>query len=190
MTREFLCKTHEIPFEMDLLLKHRFFFVCVSEHIYTYSTLQHSWVELILLFCYIDTELLLTCIGRLLPMVKLGMGGRALYVLVRAVSGRPSIDPDVNDTEGGRENAVTELSKSYIPTVQQVVFISQISRARNDAFSDSWMSLDSRAVRVVQFYCLPVMVELLTMQKKSKILIIKSKSPVILRFYLFLLLTE
>ena len=108
MTREFLCKTHEIPFEMDLLLKHRFFFVCVSEHIYTYSTLQHSWVELILLFCYIDTELLLTCIGRLLAMVKLGMGGRALYVLVSAVSGLPSMEPDEKDTAGAEERTGQE----------------------------------------------------------------------------------
>lgn len=46
----------------------------------------------------------LTCIGRLLAMVKLGMGGSALYVLVRAVSGLPNIDPDVKDTEEEGEN--------------------------------------------------------------------------------------
>lgn len=31
-------------------------------------------------------------------MVKLGIGGRALYVFVRAVSGLPNMEPDVNDT--------------------------------------------------------------------------------------------
>ena len=41
----------------------------------------------------------LTCIGMLLPIVKLGIGGRALYVFVRAVSGLPNMDPDVKDTE-------------------------------------------------------------------------------------------
>lgn len=30
-------------------------------------------------------------------MVKLGMGGSALYVLVRAVSVRPSMEPDVKE---------------------------------------------------------------------------------------------
>lgn len=30
-------------------------------------------------------------------MVKLGMGGRALYVLVRAVSVRPNMEPDVKE---------------------------------------------------------------------------------------------
>lgn len=39
-----------------------------------------------------------TCIGRLLAIVKLGIGGRALYVLVSAVSDRPNMDPDVKDT--------------------------------------------------------------------------------------------
>lgn len=34
-------------------------------------------------------------------MVKLGIGGRALYVFVRAVSGLPNMDPDENDTAGG-----------------------------------------------------------------------------------------
>lgn len=40
----------------------------------------------------------LTCMGKLFAMVKLGIGGRALYVLVRAVSDLPSMDPDVKDT--------------------------------------------------------------------------------------------
>lgn len=31
-------------------------------------------------------------------MVKLGIGGRALYVFVRAVSGLPNMEPDVKDT--------------------------------------------------------------------------------------------
>lgn len=31
-------------------------------------------------------------------MVKLGIGGRALYVLVSAVSDRPNMEPDVKDT--------------------------------------------------------------------------------------------
>ena len=39
----------------------------------------------------------LTCIGRLFAMVKLGIGGRALYVLVRAVSVRPNMEPDVKE---------------------------------------------------------------------------------------------
>lgn len=39
----------------------------------------------------------LTCIGRLFAMVKLGMGGRALYVLVRAVSVRPNMEPEVKE---------------------------------------------------------------------------------------------
>lgn len=39
-----------------------------------------------------------TCIGRLLAIVKLGIGGRALYVLVSAVSVRPNMEPDVKDT--------------------------------------------------------------------------------------------
>lgn len=30
-------------------------------------------------------------------MVKLGMGGRALYVLVRAVSVRPNMEPEVKE---------------------------------------------------------------------------------------------
>lgn len=30
--------------------------------------------------------------------MKLGIGGRALYVFVSAVSGLPNIEPDVNDT--------------------------------------------------------------------------------------------
>lgn len=42
--------------------------------------------------------MLLTCIGRLLAIVKLGIGGKPVYVLVRAVSDRPSIDPVVKDT--------------------------------------------------------------------------------------------
>lgn len=31
-------------------------------------------------------------------MVKLGIGGRALYVFVRAVSDLPNMEPDVKDT--------------------------------------------------------------------------------------------
>lgn len=44
----------------------------------------------------------LTCIGRLLAMVKLGMGGRALYVLVRAVSVRPNMEPEVKEETAGK----------------------------------------------------------------------------------------
>lgn len=44
----------------------------------------------------------LTCIGRLLAMVKLGMGGRALYVFVRAVSVRPNMEPEVKEETAGR----------------------------------------------------------------------------------------
>lgn len=39
----------------------------------------------------------LTCIGRLLAMVKLGMGGNALYVFVSAVSVLPNMEPDVKE---------------------------------------------------------------------------------------------
>lgn len=39
----------------------------------------------------------LTCIGRLLAMVKLGMGGSALYVFVSAVSVLPNMEPDVKE---------------------------------------------------------------------------------------------
>lgn len=42
-------------------------------------------------------------------MVKLGMGGRALYVLVRAVSGLPNIDPDVKDTEEEGEKCLVQI---------------------------------------------------------------------------------
>ena len=48
-----------------------------------------------------DYGLLLTCIGRLFAMVKLGMGGSALQVFVSAESGLPSIDPEVKDTVDG-----------------------------------------------------------------------------------------
>lgn len=44
----------------------------------------------------------LTCIGRLFAMVKLGMGGRALYVLVRAVSVRPNMEPEVKEETAGK----------------------------------------------------------------------------------------
>ena len=44
----------------------------------------------------------LTCIGRLFAMVKLGMGGRALYVFVRAVSVRPNMEPEVKEETAGR----------------------------------------------------------------------------------------
>lgn len=37
-------------------------------------------------------------------MVKLGIGGRALYVFVSAVSGLPNIEPDVNDTVWRKQN--------------------------------------------------------------------------------------
>lgn len=40
------------------------------------------------------------CIGRLFAMVKLGIGGRALYVLVRAVSVRPNMEPEVKEETG------------------------------------------------------------------------------------------
>lgn len=43
----------------------------------------------------------LTCIGRLFAMVKLGIGGRALYVLVRAVSVRPNMEPEVKEETAG-----------------------------------------------------------------------------------------
>lgn len=36
-------------------------------------------------------------------MVKLGMGGRALYVFVRAVSVRPNMEPEVKEETAGRE---------------------------------------------------------------------------------------
>lgn len=36
-------------------------------------------------------------------MVKLGMGGRALYVLVRAVSVRPNMEPDVKEETAEKE---------------------------------------------------------------------------------------
>lgn len=36
-------------------------------------------------------------------MVKLGIGGRALYVLVRAVSVRPNMEPDVKEETAERE---------------------------------------------------------------------------------------
>lgn len=59
----------------------------------------------------------LTCIGRLFAMVKLGMGGRALYVLVRAVSVRPNMEPDVKEEtaekrerEKGGGDVITGLS--------------------------------------------------------------------------------
>ena len=45
----------------------------------------------------------LTCIGRLFAMVKLGMGGRALYVLVRAVSVRPNMEPEVKEETAEKE---------------------------------------------------------------------------------------
>lgn len=45
----------------------------------------------------------LTCIGRLFAMVKLGMGGKALYVLVRAVSVRPNMEPDVKEETAEEE---------------------------------------------------------------------------------------
>lgn len=45
----------------------------------------------------------LTCIGRLFAMVKLGMGGRALYVLVRAVSVRPNMEPEVKEETAGKD---------------------------------------------------------------------------------------
>lgn len=47
---------------------------------------------------------LLTCIDRLLAIVKLGIGGKPVYVLVRAVSDRPSIDPVVKDTGKDKKN--------------------------------------------------------------------------------------
>lgn len=48
-------------------------------------------------------------------MVKLGMGGRALYVFVRAVSVRPSMEPEVKEetageghhSQSGRESEAT-----------------------------------------------------------------------------------
>lgn len=42
-------------------------------------------------------------------MVKLGMGGRALYVLVRAVSVRPNMEPDVKEETAGKETQSTVM---------------------------------------------------------------------------------
>lgn len=42
-------------------------------------------------------------------MVKLGIGGRALYVFVRAVSDLPNMEPDVKDT--------VEKEKNYISSI-------------------------------------------------------------------------
>lgn len=53
----------------------------------------------------------LTCIGRLFAMVKLGMGGKALYVLVRAVSVRPNMEPDVKEETADEEKRDGEKSK-------------------------------------------------------------------------------
>ena len=53
----------------------------------------------------------LTCIGRLFAMVKLGMGGRALYVFVRAVSVRPNMEPEVKEETAGRETPQTVMLK-------------------------------------------------------------------------------
>lgn len=36
-------------------------------------------------------------------MVKLGIGGKALYVLVRAVSVRPNMEPDVKEETAEEE---------------------------------------------------------------------------------------
>lgn len=40
-------------------------------------------------------------------MVKLGMGGRALYVLVRAVSVRPNMEPEVKEETAGKRTRQT-----------------------------------------------------------------------------------
>lgn len=53
----------------------------------------------------------LTCIGRLFAMVKLGMGGKALYVLVRAVSVRPNMEPDVKEETAEEEKRDREKNK-------------------------------------------------------------------------------
>lgn len=45
-------------------------------------------------------------------MVKLGMGGRALYVLVRAVSVRPNIEPDVKEETARREKQQITLVRA------------------------------------------------------------------------------
>lgn len=44
-------------------------------------------------------------------MVKLGMGGKALYVLVRAVSVRPNMEPDVKEETAEEEKRDREKSK-------------------------------------------------------------------------------
>ena len=44
-------------------------------------------------------------------MVKLGMGGRALYVFVRAVSVRPNMEPEVKEETAGRETPQTVMRK-------------------------------------------------------------------------------
>lgn len=53
----------------------------------------------------------LTCIGRLFAMVKLGIGGKALYVLVRAVSVRPNMEPDVKEETAEEEKRGREKGK-------------------------------------------------------------------------------
>lgn len=48
-------------------------------------------------------------------MVKLGIGGRALYVFVRAVSDLPNIEPDVKDT-------VKKKKKNECPNIIFCIF--------------------------------------------------------------------
>lgn len=46
-------------------------------------------------------------------MVKLGMGGKALYVLVRAVSVRPNMEPDVKEETAEEEKRDREEQGHY-----------------------------------------------------------------------------
>jgi hypothetical protein len=53
-------------------------------------------------------------------MVKLGMGGKALYVLVRAVSVRPNMEPDVKEETAEEEKRDRERARSFITRQEKV----------------------------------------------------------------------
>lgn len=55
-------------------------------------------------------------------MVKLGMGGRALYVFVRAVSVRPNMEPDVKEEtagEGHHSHAESQSQGKQVERIQE-----------------------------------------------------------------------
>lgn len=68
-------------------------------------------------------------------MVKLGMGGRALYVLVRAVSVRPNMEPEVKEETAGKRDTTNSHGERQSPgQVGLNTFLSSSNTSRYQAW--------------------------------------------------------